>query len=266
MANPDFSRSQLDAMIDLKHPLVVLSTRLAWSAIEAAVAPKLARLPIRSMASLLYLKNSFNLSDEELALRWAENVVWQCFSAMDYRTQQRHTRHKLYALHAPEVECLSKGKARNPCEFGVKVSLAVTHQQGLMARSAQLARQPVRRARPPRPTRADDELAARPGALAQAGHRRPGLPGRGRRQPGRADHPPRQVQVAHRSREAPAQAAPGPRAADRHTKADHRMDWCWLQGAAGDALQALCCAAGDNIRWLLRAIARLGLGGLCWLG
>ena len=30
----------------------------------------------------------------------------------------------------------------------------------------------------------------------------------------------------------------------------------------GDALHALSCAAGYNIRWLLRAIARLGLGGL----
>ena len=47
-----------------------------------------------------------------------------------------------------------------------------------------------------------------------------------------------------------------------HTKADHRMDRCWLQGAVGDALHALCCAAGYNIRWLLRAIARLGLGAL----
>ena len=36
------------------------------------------------MISLLYLKNSFNLSDEELALRWAENVQWQFFSGMDY--------------------------------------------------------------------------------------------------------------------------------------------------------------------------------------
>ena len=44
-----------------------------------------------------------------------------------------------------------------------------------------------------------------------------------------------------------------------HTKADHRMDRCWLQGAAGDALHALSCAAGYNIRWLLRAIARLGV-------
>ena len=47
-----------------------------------------------------------------------------------------------------------------------------------------------------------------------------------------------------------------------HTKADHRMDRCWLQGAVGDALHALSCAAGYNIRWLLRAITRLGLGGL----
>ena len=47
-----------------------------------------------------------------------------------------------------------------------------------------------------------------------------------------------------------------------HTKADHRMDRCWLQGAVGDALHALSCAAGYNIRWLLRAITRLGLSGL----
>ena len=45
-----------------------------------------------------------------------------------------------------------------------------------------------------------------------------------------------------------------------HTKADHRMDRCWLQGAVGDALHALSCAAGYNIRWLLRAIVRLGVG------
>jgi IS5 family transposase len=48
------------------------------------------------------------------------------------RTQQRHDKNKLYALHAPEVECIGKGKARKPYEFGVKVSLAVTHKQGLM--------------------------------------------------------------------------------------------------------------------------------------
>jgi IS5 family transposase len=44
-----------------------------------------------------------------------------------------------------------------------------------------------------------------------------------------------------------------------HVKSDNRMDRCWLQGALGDALHALSCAAGYNIRWLLRAIVRLGL-------
>jgi transposase, IS5 family len=34
--------------------------------------------------------------------------------------QRPKDKNKLYALHAPEVECISKGKARNPNEFGVK--------------------------------------------------------------------------------------------------------------------------------------------------
>ncbi len=46
------------------------------------------------------------------------------------RTQQRHDKNKLYALHAPEVECIGKGKGRKPYEFGFKVSLAVTHKSG----------------------------------------------------------------------------------------------------------------------------------------
>ena len=45
-----------------------------------------------------------------------------------------------------------------------------------------------------------------------------------------------------------------------HLKSDHRMDRCWLQGSLGDALHTIGCAAGYNLRWLLRAIARLGIG------
>jgi IS5 family transposase len=33
---------------------------------------------------------------------------------------------KAYSLHAPEVECIGKGKAHRPYEFGVKVSVATT--------------------------------------------------------------------------------------------------------------------------------------------
>ena len=108
MSTPDFFRARLVEMIDLRHPLAVLAGRLPWAAIEVAVAPKLVpaarpaqqlsgqdllgpfaqefgrglspagrpRLPIRLMLSLTYLKNSFNLSDEELVERWSENVQW----------------------------------------------------------------------------------------------------------------------------------------------------------------------------------------------
>ena len=34
--------------------------------------------------------------------------------------------HKIYSLHAPEVECIGKGTAHKPYEFGVKISVATT--------------------------------------------------------------------------------------------------------------------------------------------
>ena len=47
-----------------------------------------------------------------------------------------------------------------------------------------------------------------------------------------------------------------------HLKDDCRLRRCHLKGAEGDALHVIACAAGYNIRWLLRAIVRLGLKGL----
>jgi IS5 family transposase len=47
-------------------------------------------------------------------------------------TQKRFTKGKIYSLHAPEVECIAKGKAHKPYEFGVKVSVAVTHKEGFV--------------------------------------------------------------------------------------------------------------------------------------
>ena len=40
--------------------------------------------------------------------------------------QQRQRGPKVYSLHAPEVECIGKGKVHRPYEFGVKVSVATT--------------------------------------------------------------------------------------------------------------------------------------------
>jgi IS5 family transposase len=49
------------------------------------------------------------------------------------RAQERGQRGpKVYSLHAPEVECIGKGKPHKPYEFGVKVSVATTlkHSKG----------------------------------------------------------------------------------------------------------------------------------------
>jgi hypothetical protein len=52
-------------------------------------------------------------------------------SPMSLAFRVRHQRQnqrgrKVYSLHAPEVECIGKGKAHRPYEFGVKVSVATT--------------------------------------------------------------------------------------------------------------------------------------------
>ena len=44
--------------------------------------------------------------------------------------QKPKDKNKLYALHAAEVVCISKGKAQTPYEFGCKVGLAVTNREG----------------------------------------------------------------------------------------------------------------------------------------
>lgn len=45
-------------------------------------------------------------------------------------------------------------------------------------------------------------------------------------------------------------------------KVDPRIDHCHLKCTEGDALHALQCAAGYNIRWLLRIIIKKSLGNL----
>ena len=95
----DFFRSRLDQMIDHGHPLVVLASTLPWGKMETGVAPQFAhqarplqqseeapdlagpvvkisggkasnagrpKLSMRLMIALSLLKNSFDLSDEEL--------------------------------------------------------------------------------------------------------------------------------------------------------------------------------------------------------
>jgi len=53
--------------------------------------------------------------------------AWLLNLAGRVRDQKRGQRGpKVYSLHAPEVECIGKGKPHKPYEFGVKVSIATT--------------------------------------------------------------------------------------------------------------------------------------------
>lgn len=46
--------------------------------------------------------------------------------------QRPKDKNKLHSLHAPKVECIAKGKARQPYEFGVKATIAATHLESLI--------------------------------------------------------------------------------------------------------------------------------------
>ena len=114
-ATDDFFRARLDHMIDLRHSLAVLASRMPWQQIEASVAHLFSRkahagvamsdldlfgeapapvgrtsnagrprVPLRTMIALLYLKHAFNLSDEAVVQGWSENPYWQHFSGQAY--------------------------------------------------------------------------------------------------------------------------------------------------------------------------------------
>jgi transposase, IS5 family len=175
------------------------------------------------------------------------------------RTQQRHDKHKLYALHAPEVECIGKGKARKPYEFGVKVSLAITHRSGLMVGARSFPGNPYDGHTLAEQLEQTNTLLQDIGVKPTTAVVDLGFRG--------VDQACAPVQIIHRGKFKSLDAQQrrwlkrrqAIEPAIGHTKSDHRMDRCWLGGASGDALHAVLCAAGFNIRWLLRAIAGKGL-------
>lgn len=52
--------------------------------------------------------------------------------------QQAKDKNKIYALHEPDIVCISKGKSRNRYEFGSKVSLVMTHKKSLITSAESL--------------------------------------------------------------------------------------------------------------------------------
>ena len=78
-------QSRLDSQLNPDHPLFRLADVIDWDRFDEAYAPLYCEdngapaLPTRLMVGLEYLKYTYNLSDEELVMRWLENPYWQYF-------------------------------------------------------------------------------------------------------------------------------------------------------------------------------------------
>ena len=85
----DLFRERLDAIIDLRHPLVRLAELVPWSDFDAVFGRfyKPVGRPAKAtrlMVGLHYLKHSYDLSDEETVERWVENPYWQYFCGFEF--------------------------------------------------------------------------------------------------------------------------------------------------------------------------------------
>ena len=166
---------------------------------------------------------------------------------------------KLYAWHAPEVDCISKGKARTPYEFGVKVGIASTLRGNLIVGARAFHGNPydghTLAEQLEQATILMQDSAAKPAtAFVDLGYRGvdADLPGVHIVHRGKAKRISEQDRKLLKRRQA-IEPIIG------HLKSDHRMERCHLKGETGDRLHAVLCAAGYNIKWLLRMIARKGV-------
>jgi len=167
--------------------------------------------------------------------------------------QQRNDKNKLYSIHAPEVECISKGKAHKRYEFGCKVGVSATSKGAWVVGIQAFHGNPydghtlskslgqVARISP-----VETEQVYVDGAYK--GHDYQGSA---------------QVHVAKRGKKLKAslkrwlkrRAAIEPTIG--HLKQDKRLNRNRLKGELGDSLNALLSGAGYNFRKLLKALRAL---------
>jgi IS5 family transposase len=178
--------------------------------------------------------------------------------------KQRQRGWKLYSLHAPEVECIGKGKAKSPYEFGCKVSVATPATKpkgGQFVLHAKALHGNPYDGHTLGPVVAEMEKLT--GVEARRIHVDKGYRGH--------NHPHKfrvwisgQVRRVTKTirREMRRRAAVEP--VIGHIKAEHRMERNYLKGRDGDRANAVLAAAGYNfgllLRWfeaLLRALIQL---------
>ena len=153
---------------------------------------------------------------------------------------------KIYALHEPEVDCISKGKARVRYEFGCKVSVATTLDEGFVVAMRSFPGNPYD----------GHTLRDALGQVEILTDQRPELAVVDHGYRGHDEGKTRVLisgtrkgltakEIIDLRRRSAIEAEIG------HMKTDGRLSRCPLKGSVGDAIFAVLCACGHNIRKIL---------------
>ena len=185
---------------------------------------------------------------------WGEETGDLLALARRLHVQERHDKGKLYSVHAPEVECISKGKAHKRYEFGCKVALAVSSKGGWVLAARALEGNPYD-GHTLQSTM--DRIVAR--SSIEPEHVYCDMSYRGHDYEGECE-----IHVGRRRRGSipktlwrwmKRRAAIEPSIG--HLKEERRMERCRLKGAEGDKINAVLSAAGMNFSKLLAALGAL---------
>ena len=188
---------------------------------------------------------------------WLKEVVFGPIlsRARRVRDQKQHQRGpKVYSLHAPEVECIGKGKAHRPYEFGVKVSVATTHRHSKGGQFVTHAK-----ALPGNPYDGHTLATVIPDMEALVGNTiRRAFTDKGYRGHNAPPDYKFRVFIAGQKRRVTPKIKREMRRRSAvepvigHIKAEHRMGRNYLWSRQGDAINAVLAAAGYNFRLLIR--------------
>ena len=186
-------------------------------------------------------------------LMLARRVHAQNKNLRPLRGQPKDADLRVFSLHAPEVECIGKGKAHKPYEFGVKVSVATTLKR---SKGGQFVTHV--QALPGKPYDGHTLAAVIPAIEAQvgatltrmltdAGYKGHNAPDTHRFRVYTAGQKRGMTPAIKRAMRRRAAIEP----VIGHLKEDHGMDRNHLAGRIGDAANAVLAAVGYNFRRLL---------------
>ena len=164
--------------------------------------------------------------------------------------QQRQDKNKVYSVHEPDVECISKGKAHKRYEFGSKVSVATTSRGGWFVGALAFHGNPYDGHTLTATLEQVTKLVKSPEhVFVDRGYRGHGYTGNVEVH---VDKQRRGKTSKSLWRWMKRRAAVEPSIG--HLKQEHRMDRNRLKGIEGDRFNAIFSAAGMNFRKLMKFI------------